>query len=62
MKTLFVNIKELIQVRDTGVKKVSGKAMNSLPTIKNAFLLIENDRIIDFGKMEQLPNRSVANI
>ena len=61
MKTLFVNIKELIQVRDTGVKKVSGKAMNSLPTIKNAFLLIENDRIIDFGKMEQLPNRSVAN-
>ena len=62
MKTLFVNIKELIQVRDTGVKKVSGKAMNSLPTIKNAFLLIENDRIIDFGKMEQLPNRSVANM
>ena len=61
MKTLFVNIKELIQVRDTGVKKVSGKAMNSIPTIKNAFLLIENDRIIDFGKMEQLPNRSVAH-
>jgi imidazolonepropionase len=59
MKTLFVNIKELIQVRDTSVKKVSGKAMNSLPSIKNSFLLIENDRIIDFGKMEQLPNLSV---
>jgi imidazolonepropionase len=61
MKTLFVNIKELIQVRDTSVKKVSGKAMNSLPSIKNAFLLIENDRIIDFGKMNQLPNLSVNN-
>ncbi|MGK0413250.1 MAG: imidazolonepropionase [Polaribacter sp.] len=59
MKTFFVNIKELIQVRDTSVKKVSGKTMNSLPSIKNSFLLIENDRIIDFGKMEQLPNLSV---
>ena len=41
MTTLFINIKELIQVRDKSVDKVSGKDMSVLPTIKNAFLLIE---------------------
>lgn len=54
MTTLLINIKELIQVRELAVKKVSGKDMNILPTIKNAFLLIENDLIIDFGSMDNL--------
>ncbi|MDY0779236.1 imidazolonepropionase [Tenacibaculum sp. IB213877] len=55
MTTLFTNIKELIQVRDASVKKVSGKDMSTLPTLKNAFLLIKNDTIIDFGSMENAP-------
>lgn len=59
MKKLFLNIKELIQVRKTSIKKVSGVAMKELPTIKNAFLLIENGIIIDFGSMERLSNFSV---
>lgn len=59
MKKLFLNIKELIQVRKTSIKKVSGLAMKELPTIKNAFLLIENGIIIDFGSMERLSNFSV---
>ena len=54
MRTLFLNIKELIQIRDTSVTKVSGKEMKILPTKKNAFLLIENDTIIDFGSMDDL--------
>ena len=54
MTTLFINIKELIQVREISIKKVSGAEMNILPTIKNAFLLIEKDRIIDFGPMQSL--------
>ena len=54
MTTLFINIKELIQVRDKSVDKVSGKDMSVLPTIKNAFLLIENEIILDFGSMEKL--------
>lgn len=55
MITLIQNIKELLQVRETPIDKVSGKEMAILPTIKNAFLLIENDVIIDFGTMENCP-------
>tara|TARA_R110001632_G_scaffold66891_1_gene157278 strand:- start:38999 stop:40237 length:1239 start_codon:yes stop_codon:yes gene_type:complete len=54
MTTLFINIKELIQVRDNSILKVSGKEMSVLPIIKNAFLLIEDDLIVDFGTMESL--------
>ena len=54
MQTLIINIRELLQVRETPIMKVSGADMKKLPTIKNAFLLIENDIISDFGSMENL--------
>jgi len=54
MQTLIINIRELLQVRETPILKVSGMDMKILPTIKNAFLLIENDMISDFGRMENL--------
>lgn len=55
MQTLIINIKELLQVRDTAVTTVAGAEMAKLPTIKNAFLLIEDNRIKDFGSMEDCP-------
>jgi imidazolonepropionase len=55
MTTLLINIKELLQVRDTSISKVSGAEMAILPTIKNAFLLLENDLIVDYGSMDNLP-------
>lgn len=55
MQTLFINIKELLQVRETSLDKVSGKEMAILPTIKNAYLLIENDCIAAFGSMKNCP-------
>jgi imidazolonepropionase len=55
MTTLIVNIKELLQVRENSILKVSGAEMAVLPTIKNAFLLIKNDLIADFGSMDNLP-------
>ena len=58
MTHLFINIKELVQVREASVKKVSGKEMNILPTIKNAFLIIKNGLIFDFGKMSNLEESS----
>jgi imidazolonepropionase len=55
MATLIINIKELLQVRDASVLKVSGAEMAVLPTIKNAYLVIEDNLIADFGSMEDLP-------
>ena len=43
MRILIKNIKELVQVRETGITKVSGAEMAILPTIKNAYLIIENN-------------------
>ena len=59
MKILIINIKELIQVRENGILKVSGAKMNELPTIKNAYLLIENNTISDYGEMKNCPSISV---
>jgi len=54
MSILITNIKELLQVRDTNVLKVSGAEMKTLPTIKEAYLYIEHDTIVEYGSMEEL--------
>ncbi|MCO4822481.1 MAG: imidazolonepropionase [Flavobacteriaceae bacterium] len=61
MSILITNIKELVQVRAKSIPKIKGKAMNELPKIDNAFLRIEKDRIVDYGRMESLANHN-ANI
>ena len=53
MKILLSHIKELIQVRNNAPEKVSGVAMKNLPTLKNAWLLLEDQRISDFGIMDE---------
>ena len=58
MTTLITNIQELLQIRDASITKVSGAEMAVLPSIKNAYLLIENDLISDFGLMENCPKIS----
>ena len=59
MTTLLLNIKELIQVRDSAPEKVSGKEMSNLPSIKNAYLVIKDDLISDYGNMDNVPSISV---
>ena len=61
MQTLIVNIKELLQTRETHIDKVSGNEMATLPSIKNAWLLLENDLIKDFGEMENCPQNHPEN-
>lgn len=56
MRILFKHIKELVQVRTEPILFVAGKQMKELPTIKNAYLLIEEDKIADFGSMENCPS------
>jgi len=52
MKLLIINIKQLLQVRDIAPAMVIGSQMKQLPTLKNAWLLIENDKIKDYGTMK----------
>jgi imidazolonepropionase len=52
MSLLITNIKELLQVRETNVTIVKGKEMKTLPILKNAYVLIEHDTIVEYGPME----------
>ena len=54
MSKLIINIKELIQIRDRNISFLSAKEMDTLPSINNAYLLIENGKISDFGKMSEI--------
>lgn len=56
MQTLIINIKELLQVRESNIRKVSGIEMADLPLINNAFLLINDNIIADFGPMSDCPS------
>jgi imidazolonepropionase len=53
--TLLINIKKLLQVRNTNVHYVSGKDMSIIPSINDAYLLLENSFIKEFGKMIDCP-------
>lgn len=55
MLTLIKNIKKLIQTEDEPRKWVAGKDMAKLNAIDNAWLLIEDGRIKDFGSMDSCP-------
>ena len=54
MRILLTNIHQLLQVRTSAVLKVSGSEMAHLPLLENAYLLIENDLITDFGLMSEI--------
>lgn len=56
MKRLIKNIKQLVQVEDEPRKWVAGADMAKLNCINNAFLLINEDKIEDFGPMSAMPN------
>ena len=58
MTTLFKNIKELLQVQTDTKPFVAGAEMKTLPTIKDAYLLIQEDKIMDFGAMKDCPKRA----
>jgi len=53
---LIKNIKGLVQVRENISGPVKGKEMSELPVLPNAFLVINNGLLVDYGTMEQLPS------
>ncbi|KEZ92922.1 imidazolonepropionase [Nonlabens ulvanivorans] len=54
MSILFTYIKELVQVREHTNEPLRGTAMDELPSIKNAYLYVEDGRIVDYGSMDDL--------
>ncbi|MRX68827.1 imidazolonepropionase [Flavobacterium resistens] len=62
MITLIKNIQELLQVREISIAKVSGSEMAILPSLKNAFLILKDDLIENFGSMENLPEINADKI
>lgn len=50
MAILITNIKELVHVEETPHLLAAGREMSQLNTLKNAWLLIEGERIVDFGE------------
>jgi imidazolonepropionase len=64
MKSVLIkNIKALYGIiHDASTQKKSGKEMAQLDAIENAYLLIEDGVITDFGSMSNLPETSVQTI
>ena len=60
MSILITNIKKLAQVEDKPKKWKAGKEMAELNSIDNAWLLIEDRRIKDFGLMTTIPTSNPA--
>ena len=56
MTILFTNIKLLVNTREE-FHLLRGKELSNLPCIENAFLIIEDDRIADYGAMRDVKFR-----
>lgn len=51
-KQVYINIKELVQVRPPSLTPLIGIEFQNVPSIPNAFLVIEDNTVIDFGNMD----------
>ena len=58
----FVNIKNLYGILDSNVMRLSGIEMKEVETISNAYMKIENGRIIEFGDMTDWVENSATTI
>jgi imidazolonepropionase len=53
MTTIITNIKQLVGTREAS-HLLRGKELAELPTVENAYLIIENGFIVDYGEMRHL--------
>ena len=59
---LIKNIKTLVGILPQGVLRLCGSEMNTLNTLDNAYLMVEDGLIKEFGKMEECPDYSGETI
>lgn len=51
-KKVYINIKELVQVRTLPPSPLTGIEFQQVPSISNAFLVLEDNSVLDFGSMD----------
>lgn len=51
---LFTHIQSLHQIREASVHRISGKKMNELPSLDDAWLAVKDGKILAFGEMSDL--------
>ena len=57
MTAVITNIKQLVNVREES-KLLRGKELSELPSIENAYLVVENGMIAEYGSMQNLTLQS----
>lgn len=62
MKTLIKNIGQIAGIVEEGVLRKEGAAMSETGTLDSAWLLIDNERIADFGPMDALPSEEGCGV
>ncbi len=56
MKLLIHNIETLLQATKTPPELLKGKDMESIISLKNAWVFCVDDKIVDFGQMKDMPS------
>lgn len=62
MKTLIKNIGQIAGIVGEGILRKEGAAMSETGTLDSAWLLIDNERIADFGPMDALPSEEGCGV
>ena len=62
MAVLVKNIKKLVQVETAPIPFRAGREMSNLPCIDDAYLLVADGKIFDFGKMSGFSEKMLEKI
>ncbi len=62
MRTLISNIQKLLLTESTAKSYKRGLEMQALPSLENAYVLVENDKIIAYGEMEQWKEQQIDKV
>lgn len=58
----FIHIKNLYGILDPNIQRLSGSDMNEVESLENAYLKVENGRIIEIGEMQNWVENAATTI
>ena len=56
MQTIFTHIQSLFGIQNDFLSAIKGHDLDTVKQLEQAWMLIEDDRIVDFGSMENFPS------